>query len=451
MSIKGAKKVPGGCHMTLFHFTGIKGSGMSSLAQILYDSGHKVQGSDVEKHFFTEEPLRNREISIYPFDENNIKPGMVVIAGNAFPDSHPEFLKAQELGVEVVRYHDFLGNYMQKFISIGVTGSHGKTSTTGLLAHVISGYAPSSYLIGDGTGKGIEDARYFAFEACEYKRHFLAYEPDYAIMTNIDFDHPDYFKDLDDVLDAFGEMALRVKKGLIACGDDPHLQEIQANVPVVYYGFDDSNDFAAKNIIKESTGSTFDVYVRNEFYFTFTIPLTGDHAILNALGVIALSHYEGIPAEVVQKGLTTFHGVKRRFSVMESDGRVIVDDYAHHPTEIQATLQSAKQKYPDKEMVAIFQPHTFTRTAALLEEFAESLAEADHVYLCDIFGSAREQEGTLTIEELIKRVPGAQYLELKNIEELEKHGRAAYLFMGAGDVQKYLNAFKIKVNKSETI
>ena len=172
---------------------------------------------------------------------------------------------------------------MEKFISVGVTGSHGKTSTTGLLAHVISGYAPSSYLIGDGTGKGLEDAEYFAFEACEYKRHFLAYAPDYAIMTNIDFDHPDYFKDLDDVLDAFGEMALRVKKAIIACGDDHHLQEIQANVPVVYYGFDESNDFAAKNIVKNSEGSTFDVFVRNEFYYTFTIPLTGDHAILNAL------------------------------------------------------------------------------------------------------------------------------------------------------------------------
>ena len=436
--------------MTLFHFTGIKGAGMSSLAQILHDSAHEVQGSDVEKYFFTEDPLRERKIPIYPFDEKNIKAGMVVIAGNAFPDSHPEFIKAEELGVEVIRYHEFLGNYMQKFISVGVTGSHGKTSTTGLLAHVISGYAPSSYLIGDGTGKGVADAEYFAFEACEYKRHFLAYAPDYAIMTNIDFDHPDYFKDLDDVLNAFGEMALRVKKALIACGDDPHLQEIRANVPVVYYGFEESNDFAAKNIIKESTGSTFDVYVRNEFYFTFTIPLTGDHAILNALGVIALCHYEGVPAELVQERLSTFHGVKRRFSIMESDGRVIVDDYAHHPTEIKATLQSAKQKYPDKETVAIFQPHTFTRTAALLEEFAQVLAGANHVYLCDIFSSAREQEGSLTIDELIERVPGAEYLELENVAELEKHGRAAYLFMGAGDVQKYLNAFKSSIDKNET-
>lgn len=428
--------------MTLYHFTGIKGSGMSSLAQILHDSNHKVQGSDVEKYFFTEEPLRERGITIYSFNAENIQEGMIVIAGNAFPDNHPEIVKANEMGVEVIRYHQFLGDYMENFTSIGVTGSHGKTSTTGLLSHVIAGHAPTSYLIGDGTGKGIEEGQYFAFEACEYKRHFLAYSPDYAIMTNIDFDHPDYFKDLDDVLNAFGEMALRVKKGLIACGDDPHLQEIRANVPVVYYGFEESNDFAAKNIQKTSTGSTFDVYVRNEFYFTFTIPQTGDHAILNALGVIALCHYEGIPASLVQERLSTFTGVKRRFTIVENNGHILIDDYAHHPTEIHATLESAKQKFPGKEMIAVFQPHTFTRTAALLDEFAKSLSGADHVYLCDIFGSAREQEGNLTIDELIRRVPKGKYLDVDDIGQLEAHGDAVYLFMGAGDIQKYLNAFR---------
>lgn len=441
------KIIPGGCHMTLFHFTGIKGSGMSSLAQILHDSNHQVQGSDVEKHFFTEEPLRERGIQIFPFSADNIQEGMVVIVGNAFPDNHPEVEKAKELGVEVIRYHQFLGDYMDDFVSVAVTGSHGKTSTTGLLSHVLSGYAPTSYLIGDGTGKGVSEGEYFAFEACEYKRHFLAYEPDYAIITNIDFDHPDYFKDLDDVLDAFNEMALRVKKGLIACGDDPHLQEIQANVPVVYYGIEESNDFAAKNIQKLSTGSTFDVFVRNEYYYTFTIPLTGDHAILNALGVIALCHYEGIPAEVVQERLSTFDGVKRRFSIEENNGYVLVDDYAHHPTEIRATLQSAKQKYPEQEMIAIFQPHTFTRTVALLDEFAESLKEADQVYLCDIFKSAREQEGKVTIDELVTRIPGAKYLDLEHVSQLKNHGKAVYLFMGAGDIQKYLNEFKSYISK----
>lgn len=436
--------------MTLFHFTGIKGAGMSSLAQILHDSANEVQGSDVEKWFFTEEPLHERKISILPFDENNIKSGMTVIAGNAFPDSHPELIKAKELGLEVIRYHEFLGNYMENFVSIGVTGSHGKTSTTGLLAHVLSGHSETTYLIGDGTGSGPRNSEYFVFEACEYKRHFLAYKPDYAIMTNIDFDHPDYFKDLSDVLDAFGDMALQVKKALIACGDDKHLQKIQANVPVVYYGFDDSNDFAAKNIIKSVAGSSFDVFVRNEFYHSFTIPLAGDHAILNALGAIALCHYEGVQATVIQDRLSTFHGVKRRFTVTEMGDRVIVDDYAHHPTEIRATLQSAKQKYPDREIVAIFQPHTYTRTAALLEEFADSLSPADHVYLCDIFGSAREKAGSLTINELVNKIPGANHLDLSESGVLDTHGRAVYLFMGAGDVQKYMKAFKTYLETEKT-
>ncbi|MHA6260384.1 UDP-N-acetylmuramate--L-alanine ligase [Sporosarcina sp. CAU 1771] len=436
--------------MTLFYFTGIKGSGMSSLAQILHDSGHTVLGSDVETHFFTEDPLRERGIQILPFSEENIKVGMTVIAGNAFSDNHPELIKARDLGLSVVRYHDFLGSYMKDFVSIGVTGTHGKTSTTGLLAHVLAGHAPSSYLIGDGTGKGEDEADYFVFEACEYKRHFLAYEPDYLIMTNVDFDHPDYFKDLDDVLDAFGAVALQVKKAIIACGDDMNLQGIHANVPVVYYGFGESNDFAAKNIVKNSSGSTFDVFVRNEFYYTFTIPLAGDHAILNALGVIGLCHYEGVQALTIQEGLSSFHGVKRRFSIIENADCVIVDDYAHHPTEIRATIQTAKQKYPDQEIIAIFQPHTFTRTAALLEEFAESLKMADHVYLCDIFSSAREKTGSITIEELIKKVPDASYLKLEDISVLKQHGSAAYLFMGAGDVQKYLIAFQSYLKENET-
>lgn len=446
----GTEMIPGGCIMTLFHFTGIKGSGMSSLAQILHDSSHAVQGSDVEKYFFTEDPLHDRKIPVFSFDEKNIKHGMTVIAGNAFPDTHPEIVKAHELGIDVIRYHDFLGQYMKKFISVGVTGSHGKTSTTGLLAHVLSGNSPTSYLIGDGTGRGVEESSYFVFEACEYKRHFLAYEPDYAIMTNIDFDHPDYFKDLEDVMDAFGQMALRVKKAIIACGDDIHLQQIQANVPVVYYGFDEANDFSAKNITKSEKGSTFDVYVRNEFFHTFTIALPGDHAILNSLGVIALCHYEGIPVDGIEERLATFNGVKRRFTVTESYGRVIVDDYAHHPTEIKATLQSARQKYPGKEIVAIFQPHTFTRTAALLEPFAESLSAADHVYLCDIFGSAREQCGNLTIEDLVKKIPGSKHLELEGIDVLDAHGNAVYLFMGAGDIQKYMNVFAEHTKKEET-
>ncbi|WP_153730694.1 UDP-N-acetylmuramate--L-alanine ligase [Sporosarcina obsidiansis] len=436
--------------MTLFHFTGIKGSGMSSLAQLLHDSSYHIQGSDVEKYFFTEDPLHERNIKVLPFDEDNIQLDMKVIAGNAFKDDHPELKKAQELGVEVIRYHDFLGSYMEQFTSIGVTGTHGKTSTTGLLSHVLGGFAPTSYLIGDGTGKGVENTEYFVFEACEYKRHFLAYHPDYAIMTNIDFDHPDYFKSLDDILDAFGQMANQVKKALIACGDDENLQRLQTQVPIVYYGLDSSNDFYAINIEKDRVGCSFDVFIRNEFYYRFTIPLTGDHAIKNALGVITLCHYENIPAEVINERFATFPGVKRRFSVLEFEGRVIVDDYAHHPTEIRATLDSARQKYPDREVVAVFQPHTFTRTAALLDQFADSLSDADQVYLCDIFGSAREQAGNLTILDLVNKIPNSHYLKLDDMSDIARHQNAVILFMGAGDIQLYLQRFKSDISKEET-
>ena len=428
--------------MTIYHFTGIKGSGMSSLAQILFDSGETVQGSDVETYYFTEQPLRERNIKILKFDPDNIQPGMTVIAGNAFPDSHPEIVRAKELGVDVIRYHKFLGEYIKKFTSIAITGAHGKTTTTGLMSHVIGGYKPTSYLIGDGTGLGKKDASYFVMEACEYRRHFLAYHPDYAIMTNIDFDHPDYFSDIEDVFSAFQELALQVKKAIIAWGDDEHLQKIQANVPVIYYGFGDRNDFIAKNIEKTTEGTSFEVYIRNEYYDRFFIPLFGDDAILNSLAVIALCHYEGVPANIIKERIKTFHGVKRRFTETKIGNNVLVDDYAHHPTEIVATIQSARQKYPDREIVAIFQPHTFSRTEAFLQQFADSLKMADSVYLCDIFSSAREHNGNLSIEDLAALIDGSEILRNEGIENLKKHSDAVFLFMGAGDVNKYQKAFE---------
>ena len=428
--------------MTRYHFTGIKGSGMSPLAQILFDAGEQVQGSDVETYYFTEQPLRDRNIEIKPFDADNIEPGMTVIAGNAFPDEHPELARARELGVEVIRYHKFLGDYIGNYTSIAITGAHGKTSTTGLMSHVIGGHMPTSFLIGDGTGSGKKDASYFVLEACEYRRHFLAYHPDYAVMTNIDFDHPDYFKNIEDVYSAFEELALQVKKAIIACGDDEHLQHIQANVPVVYYGFGAENDFAARNVVKTTEGTEFEVYVRNEFYHKFFIPLYGDHAVLNSLAVISLCHYEGIPAELVEERLKTYGGVKRRFTETRIGNNVLVDDYAHHPTEISATLQAARQKYPDREVVAVFQPHTFSRTQAFLQNFADSLAKADAVYLCDIFGSAREQAGELTINDLAALIEGSAILKLDAIDVLQAHEGAVFLFMGAGDVHKFQDAFE---------
>ncbi|RWR09656.1 UDP-N-acetylmuramate--L-alanine ligase [Siminovitchia fortis] len=428
--------------MTVYHFVGIKGTGMSALAQILHNSGYKVQGSDVEKYFFTQEALDDLKIKILPFNRENIKPGMTVIAGNAFSDAHEEIDEALKQGIEVIRYHTFLGEYMKKFTSIGVTGSHGKTSTTGLLAHVMKGAKPTSFLIGDGTGKGEKDAAYFVFEACEYRRHFLSYHPDYAIMTNIDFDHPDYFANVDDVFQAFQEMALQVNKAIIAFGDDEQLQKIQAGVPVLFYGFGEGNDFQARNIEKSTAGTKFDVFVRNHFYASFEIPAYGDHNILNALAVIALCHYEELDTKILQQQLLTFNGVKRRFTEKRLGSQILIDDYAHHPAEIKATISAAKQKYPDRPIVAVFQPHTFTRTRTFLQEFGESLGEANQVYLCDIFGSARENHGELTIDDLKARIEGAEILQEEDTSPLLMLDDSVLIFMGAGDIQKFQVAYE---------
>jgi UDP-N-acetylmuramate--alanine ligase len=428
--------------MTIYHFVGIKGSGMSALAQVLHDMEYQVQGSDYDKHFFTQVALEKSGIKILPFNKENIQPGMTVIAGNAYPDTHEEIQEAMELGLPIVRYHRFLGDFMQNFTSVAITGAHGKTSTTGLLAHVMRGAKPTSFLIGDGTGKGDKDAQYFVFEACEYRRHFLSYFPDYAIMTNIDFDHPDYFANIEDVFSAFQEMSWQVKKGIFACGDDEQLQKIQAKVPVVFYGFGEENDFQARNIVKSTEGTTFDVFVRNTFYDTFSIPAYGDHNVLNSLAVIALCHYENIESKVIQAQLETFEGVKRRFSEKKIADQVIIDDYAHHPTEIKVTIEAAKQKYPDREIVAVFQPHTFTRTQAFLNEFAESLNKADKVYLCEIFGSAREIHGKLSITDLKEKIDDAEIIAEEDTSLLKEHSNGVILFMGAGDIQKFQEAYE---------
>ncbi|MFD1739299.1 UDP-N-acetylmuramate--L-alanine ligase [Bacillus salitolerans] len=428
--------------MTVYHFVGIKGSGMSPLAQVLHDMNYEVQGSDVEKYFFTQAALEERGISILPFNRENIHSGLTVIAGNAYPDSHEEIDEAYKQNIPVIRYHKFLGEFMQKFTSVAITGAHGKTSTTGLMAHVVSGSEPTSFLIGDGTGKGTPDSKYFIVEACEYRRHFLAYHPDYCIMTNIDFDHPDYFRDIEDVFDAFQQLALQVQKGIIACGDDEHLQKIQAKVPVIFYGFGEDNDFQARNIQKSTSGTSFDVFVRNDYYASFEIPAFGNHNILNSLAVIALCHYENIPAENIAEQLKTHKGVKRRFTEKQMGHQILIDDYAHHPTEIKATLEAANQKYPDREVVAIFQPHTFTRTQTFLQEFADSLGLADKVYLCDIFGSARENQGELTIQDLQNKIEHSALLTEESVDMLKQHTNGVLIFMGAGDIQKFQQAYE---------
>ena len=418
---------------------------MSALALMLHQMGHKVQGSDVDKYYFTQRGLEQAGIKILPFDPKNIQADYEIIAGNAFrPDNNVEIAYANEHGISYKRYHEFLGSFMRDFVSFGVAGAHGKTSTTGILSHVLSNITDTSYLIGDGTGRGSAGAKYFVFESDEYERHFMPYHPEYSIITNIDFDHPDYFTSLEDVFNAFNDYAKQITKGLFIYGEDEKLRRITSEAPIYYYGFEKGNDFVAHDLLRSTTGSTFKVSYRGQELGEFHIPTFGRHNIMNATAVIGLLYVSGFDLNLVREHLKTFAGVKRRFTEKVVNGTVIIDDFAHHPTEIIATLDAARQKYPSKEIVAIFQPHTFTRTIALLDEFADALNQADAVYLAQIYGSAREVDhGDVKVEDLAEKiVKRVQVVSVDNVSPLLDHDNAVYVFMGAGDIQTYEYSFE---------
>lgn len=430
--------------MAQYHFIGIKGAGMSALASILHDLGHSVKGSDVEHYFFTQTQLEKRGVELLPFDANNIHADDIIIQGNAFHSGNNVEVRAVlEQGLQAIPYSEYLAEFASSFISVAIAGTHGKTTTTGMLAQMLAPIKPTAFLIGDGTGLAASDSEYFVFEACEYKRHFLAYAPDYAIITNIEFDHPDYFKDEQDVLQAFEEFANQATKKVIVYGDDANALQLGVDErKIIYYGKNNNNDVQARNIKKTQGGVSFDVYVYDEFSGHYQLPFYGDHMIANSLAVITVGILQNIDPEVINEHLAEFTGVQRRFNVREFGNQVLVDDYAHHPTEIAATLEAIRQRYPERELVLVFQPHTFSRTEAFLDEFAEILSKADSCYLVDIFASARETQGALSISDLAAKIPGSKVLSYDNLAELCKHDGAAIVFMGAGDVNEYLDAYQ---------
>ena len=428
--------------MSKYHFIGIKGSGMSSLAQIAYDMGHEVQGSDEETYFFTQEKLEQRNIPMYGYSAENIKEGFEVILGNAFDETHIEYRAAKDLGLKIYTYAQFLGKLLDEIPSIAVTGAHGKTTTSTMVSNIFKHNFVTSYLIGDGTGHGEKNSDYIVAEACEYYRHFLAYHPNYAVVTNIDFDHPDYFNDEHDMFDAFQSFVNQVKDTVVICGDDRLASQLKpSTAKVVTYGFNEGNDYQIKNVKTTSENSEFDVYKNSELLGTFTMAVFGLHDISNATSAIALADICGLSTDEIQQSLGSYHHAERRFTEHKVGTNIVVDDYAHHPSEIKATIDSARRKYSDKQIIAIFQPHTYTRTAKFLNEFAESLLTADKVFLCPIFASVREKEKIVGIEDLQKVTPGSEIIYGEENFDKLNFDNSVILFMGAGNINKLCNKF----------
>lgn len=431
-----------------YHFIGIKGSGMSALAQIMYELGNEVKGSDVSHHLFTEDLLREKNIKILPFDENNITNDEIVVIGNAFDKKNIEVKKTIELDVERYNYYDLLSKLVDKFNSTCICGCHGKTTTTALLGHVFDNIVGSSYLIGDGTGHASKKSDYFFLEACEFKRHFLAYYPKNIIMTNIELDHVDYYKDIEDMKSAYEEFLTHTNGFVIACGDDENIRSLNTDKKLIYYGFNDNNEWTIKNLELNNLGSTFDVYHNNTFINHFELPLYGRHMVLNALAVIIYSYLEGLDLEDVKKQIKTFKGARRRFSEKRIGNVITIDDYAHHPTEIKVTLEAVRQKYTDKEIVAVFLENTYSRTERFYKEYASALNIADKAYITDIFSDREKQEDYINVtpELIVNNLNNGEHLKIGSIDNLInenytecikpllRHNNAVIVFMGCKEV-----------------
>lgn len=434
----------------MYYFIGIKGSGMAPLATILYELGHEVAGSDIDKYIFIEEELRKRNIPIYSFNKDNIKDGYHVIIGNAFDETNVEVQAAlANPHVTCTRYYDFLGDFMKNYISIAIAGTHGKTTTTGMAYHLFENFDKTSVLIGDGTGHGMKDSKYFIAETCEFQDHFLHYYPNYAIINNIELDHVDYFGNLDRYIESFEKFANQVQDTVIVWGDDPNIKKIHFDKRVIRFGLNEDNDVRAVNVLDTPQGLSFDVYIHKELFGHFNIPLYGHHMLYNSLAIITLGYLEDISYEYILERLQTFEGTKRRYTVQEIGHNIYVDDYAHHPTAIRYVIEATRVRYPGKEIVAVFQPDRFSRGARFAREFAFEMEKADHPYFCPFPENAKHEDGIdIDIYDIAQYAPRAKVIRQDDsgIEELMQYDDCVFLFMSSKDIYKFEEKLILKKN-----
>lgn len=445
---------------------GIKGTGMAALAELLHKQGAIITGSDIPQKFFTDEILNKAGIPfVTEFKEENITDDIqMVIHSSAYPvDDTPELIRATELGLPVLIYTEALGFISSLSKSVGISGIHGKTTTTALTGTIVKELGlKASTLVGsgvpsfEGSSIWVNGNDYFIAETCEYQRHFLSFNPSVLLVTSIEMDHPDYFKSLDDIYDAFLSYINRLPIGgeVIYCADDNGCLDLIRRIDnrddliLTPYGETAKGDFRVKNIQSKKGVNRFEL---QGFSTDFDLRIPGHHTVLDAAGAIAvataLCKMEGqdikVFQEKVKQGVYNFRGTKRRSEIIgEVNGVLFIDDYGHHPTAMMTTLKGMKEFYPDRRLVVDFMSHTYTRTAELLEEFASSFEYADVVVLNKIYSSAREEySGTINGETLYqetkKRHDEVYYCHeyedaVEKLRDVLKPGDV-FITMGAGN------------------
>ncbi len=377
------------------HLVGIGGVGMSGLANVLRQLGCRISGSD-RSSFQGVEGLRQEGIEVHiGHRADQVQGADLVVYSAAVASDNEELVQARRLGVPVVRRAEVLGEFTRSYFVIGVAGSHGKTTTASMVASIlVEGKLKPSMLIGGWVEGQVQAAlgrgEFFVVEADEYDRSFLSLYPSAAIVTTIDAEHLDCYRDLDEVQEAFLQYLKRLPfyGHCLLGGDDPGVLDIGEHIdrPHFTFGLKTTNDYRAENIQHRAWGSCFEWSLRGECLGLIELVVPGEHNVRNALGAAGLAHSLGVDVEAIEAGLRVFAGVERRFEKKgEVEGILVIDDYAHHPVEVAAALAAARNC--GRRVVAVFQPHLYSRTRDFLEDFARVLQQADQVLLTGIYGS----------------------------------------------------------------
>lgn len=394
---------------------GIKGAGVVAVVEILQSLGIEVIGSDTTEKFFTDAVLQDLGVNYTEgFSQDNVPTDVdLVIYSTAYNiENNEEFRAAKEKGLLMLSYPEVLAMLFNQKYGIAVSGTHGKTTTSALLACALKecGVDPmavigsrvetwkSNALIGSG--------EYFVIEADEYQNKLKLYQPKGTILTSLDFDHPDTFKDFAEYKEAFQDFIGKIFKSgfAVVCGDDANVIDISkdANCEILKYGFSDDCDFQITNYVLGQGKQSFRVVFQEKDLGEFEIKLVGKHNVSNAVAVIAVCQKLNLDLEKVRVALNDFQGITRRFEkIGERNGAILIDDYGHHPEELKVTFKGAREIYPEKNIIAVFQPHSYSRTESLLQEFSQSFDNVNQVLVLDIYGSAREYSGNVSSKDLV--------------------------------------------------
>lgn len=446
------------------HLVGIGGAGMSAIARVLHERGDLVTGSDRTMSPYARALEAAGVQVVLGHAGENVAGAELVIATSAVPDTNIELQTARELGIPVLRRNQFLPQLMQGRREVAVAGTHGKTTTSGMIAWILdqSGLAPG-FIVGGMLGNFGSNARLglgkaFVIEADEYDRAFLGLSPDIAVITNLEHDHPDCYPTFEDVRGAFRTFVEQVQDLLIVCLDDPGAASMRRDgLARLTYGLTPEADWYAEEIRPNAAGGMdFLVLRRGKLLGLARNRLPGEHNVRNSLAGLAVADSMGVSFSEARKALTEYSGAGRRFEVIgEARGIVVIDDYAHHPTEIKATLAATKTRYPQSQIWAIFQPHTYSRIKTLRAAYTNAFEDADHVLVTDIFAARETPDEKVTGDWLAGQLEHddarhvADYADLVELLLQEVPRDSVVVILSAGDANQVAREYLSVLGKHE--